>query len=487
MSEQPFTPPRFTLPANWQNVAVLFASTEFTDEIFPALLRQARWFGGKAHPLSQVRAVASLTVGDSSAGRIFLLEAGYADRSPETYVLPLQIAPAAPEKATVVAYLEGGVLFDALYDSAFRDALFEMILREQNLRDTTGVCGATLKAAAAGLTLPLSSQPLAAEQSNSAILYGGRFFLKLYRKPEEGENPDAELIRFLSERQHFRHVPAFCGAIEHCIPLAPQPRTLALLVAHVPNEGDAWAFTLAHMNDSDYPARARQLGQRTAGMHLALAADLEDPAFAPESFTDADQHTLCEATRKGARQTLALLEKRLPEIPAGKRADAEALLARADEIFAKISAFEQCKISATKTRHHGDYHLGQVLNTGDDFVIIDFEGEPARTLAERRMKRSPLRDVAGMLRSFHYAAHSVPEPSEAWAQNISRIFLESWLATARGASFIPDDPHALTALLEIHLLEKAIYEISYELNHRPDWVSIPVLGVLQILDNGIAP
>lgn len=470
-----FAPPTLDLDATWENVAAALGSADFEERVLPALLREARWFGGKAHPLRRVRVVEILTLGDAAAGRIALLEANYVERPPEIYVLPLQLAPDAPAP---IARLCGGVLFDALGDERFRAALFEIVRNERRYGGLTGICGEPLKAAQ--LALPLPSRALAAEQSNSAIVYDGRFFLKLYRKPEAGENPDAELIRFLSERQHFAHVPAFCGAIEH------RGRTLALMVANVPSEGDAWAFTLAAMNDASYPERVRQLARRTAGMHLALAADREDPAFTPEPFTEQDRHAFCESARAATHRTMQLLKRKLADIPDAWRGDAAVLLMREDEILARLTALSECEIIATKTRHHGDYHLGQVLNTGSDFVIIDFEGEPARSLAERRMKRSPLRDVAGMLRSFHYAAHSAQprrtrEVAETWARKMSRLFLEEWLATAKGASFIPADPVALKALLEVHLIEKAIYEIDYELNHRPDWVFIPVLGIGQIL------
>ncbi len=492
-----FIAPSSDLPATWESVSQLFASADFTAKVLPALLREARWFGGKAHPLREVRTVASESVGDPLAGRLFFIEAIYADRAPETYVLPLQLGAAAPENAQVIARLNGGVLFDALQDGRFRAALFELILRGKNAAADSGIagiCGDALKAAAPQLALALASRALAAEQSNSAIVYGGRFFLKLYRKPEAGENPDAELIRFLSERQHFAHVPAFCGAIEHR--RAGESRTLALLVANVPSAGDAWTFALAALarhfarsgEGDEFSERAAQLGRRTAGMHLALAADSADPRFAPEPFTAKDLRTLCVETREASRRTMRLIERTTSRAP-----EAAALLAREDEIAARLSALAQRKVIATKTRHHGDYHLGQVLNTGDDFVIIDYEGEPARSIAERRMKRSPLRDVAGMLRSFHYAAHTalgsfpnVPaEAAETWTTQVSSAFLDAYLATAKGASFIPDDPASLQMLLDVHLLEKAIYEIDYELNHRPAWLHIPMRGIARILAAGV--
>ena len=486
-----FVPPTPDVAATWENVAELLGSADFEERVLPALLLRSRWFGGKAHPLRSVRVLEILPVGDSSAGRLALLEANYVDWPSEIYVLPLQLAPASAEIVTAtIARLGGSVLFDALDDETFRAALFEMVLHEKRVPsehgEIFGIRGAPL--IAAELALPLASRALATEQSNSAIVYGGRFFMKLYRKPEAGENPDAELIRFLSERQKFAHVPAFCGAIEYRATNG-ESRTLALVVAQVPCEGDAWAYTLASCEDEAYPERVRQLGQRTAEMHLALAADLADPAFAPEPFTAQDRRDLCESAAAATQRTLRLLERKLADIPDAYRGDAAVLLTREDELLTRLSALAERDVIATKTRHHGDYHLGQVLNTGSDFIIIDFEGEPARSLAERRMKRSPLRDVAGMLRSFHYAAHSAQprrprEAAETWARNMSRIFLETWLATAKGASFIPENPDALKALLEVHLIEKAIYEVGYELNHRPDWVFIPVLGIAQILTKG---
>ena len=494
-----FVPPTLNAAATWGNVADALGSADFEERVLPALLRQSRWFGGKAHPLRNVRTLELLLVGESSAGRLALLEANYADHPPEIYLLPLQLARASSGSAKPIARLISAdgesVLFDALDDGRFREALFEIVLHEKRVPtehgELAGIAGKPLRDAE--LAPPLASRVLAAEQSNSAIVYGGRFFMKLYRKSEAGENPDAELIRFLSERQKFAQVPAFCGAIEYRT-RGGAARTLALVVANVPSEGDAWAYTLACMDAPNYPERVRQLGQRTAEMHLALAADLADPAFAPEPFTAQDRNALCEAARTATRRTMQLLETKLADIPDAYRGDAAVLLTREDQILERLSAFARCDVVATKTRHHGDYHLGQVLNTGSDFVIIDFEGEPARSLAERRMKRSPLRDVAGMLRSFHYAGHSAQprrsrEAAEAWARNISRIFLEAWIETAKGASFIPANPTALNALLTVHLIEKAIYEIDYELNHRPDWVCIPVLSVAQILaeENAASP
>ena len=532
-----FSAPLVEVAPTWKNAIEALHSPHFEERALPECLQHCRWFGGKARALRSVQMLDAVPLGQSTtghdAGRLAFLQVNYFEVAPEIYVLPLQLAATAQASESIVARLhspEGdGVIFDALDDESFRSALFEIILGEKRLRagegELVGICGAPLKAQADALALPLASRALKAEQSNSAIIYDGRFFLKLYRKPELGENPDAELLRFLSERQKFEHVPGFCGAIEHRV-AGSEPRVLALLVANVPNEGDAWSFTLEALGrffervlsqhsvadgatpalidevvGGVYPERARQLGERTAQMHLALAADNDDPSFAPEPFTGLYQRSLYQSMRGGTRRMSQLLERKLASLPEKYRAEAAALLKREEEILQRQAALLEHKLEVTRTRHHGDYHLGQVLNTGRDFIIIDFEGEPARSLSERRIKRSPLRDVAGMLRSFHYAAHtalarpqglraedfaSLEAWAEIWVAQISRQFLDAYLATARGASFLPGDAKVLATMLEMYLLEKAAYEVCYELNNRPDWIFIPVRGIMRILDGGVA-
>jgi maltose alpha-D-glucosyltransferase / alpha-amylase len=299
----------------------------------------------------------------------------------------------------------------------------------------------------------------------------------------------------------------------------------------VPNEGDAWAYTLDQLQSSfeEALARPRQdldaswagvvdlagatatpraaelvgpylqavelLGRRTAEMHLALASAPHDPTFAPERFTELDQRSLYQSIRSAAARVL----RRLGGSGAGGRADE--LLAREAELTERLGRLTAGSIAGLRLRQHGDYHLGQVLFTGRDFVIIDFEGEPARPLSERRIKRPPLRDVAGMLRSFDYAAdtalHSpatealsedAAQRLEPWARRwtrwVSEAFLRSYLETAAGAPFLPRDEQAIDRLLDVLLLEKALYEIAYELDHRPSWAQTPIRGLLDLLDRG---
>ncbi|MGH2707832.1 MAG: phosphotransferase, partial [Actinomycetota bacterium] len=244
----------------------------------------------------------------------------------------------------------------------------------------------------------------------------------------------------------------------------------------------------------EYLEAARLLGVRTAGVHIALATEEGDPAFAPETFTSFYQRSLYQSMRTLTAQTFRLLRDH-----ADRLAEANQILDLEGKILKRFKAVLGAKIEAKRIRCHGDYHLGQVLYTGKDFLIIDFEGEPARALSERRIKRSPLQDVAGMLRSFHYAAYSAlygattgfarpDDPSElepwvrfwyAWA---SAGFLGAYLGEAKGTDFLPANPGELEVLLDFYLLGKAVYELGYEANNRPDWIKIPVQGILQLLE-----
>jgi maltose alpha-D-glucosyltransferase/alpha-amylase len=359
--------------------------------------------------------------------------------------------------------------------------------------------------------------------------------LKLFRRLDEGINPDLEIGRFLTERTSFRNVPPFAGAIEYRRPRS-EPIIVGLLQAFVPNQGDAWKYTLDSLRGyfesllsrkgeitemPDPPASllesafqeipvilqeliglvylemARLLGKRTAELHLALSSDTEDPNFAPEPFSVLYQRALYQSMQSLTRMVVGLLRKNLKNLPDSLREKANEILGSEKQIIEHFKVVFKKKISAMKIRTHGDYHLGQVLYTGNDFVIIDFEGEPARPLSERRLKRSPLRDVAGMIRSFHYAAYNSlfkqipfkPEEIERlepwallWYKYIAGVFLGSYLVTAGDAPFIPKDREELNIMLRAYLLEKAIYELGYELNNRPDWTIIPIKGIKDLIE-----
>jgi maltose alpha-D-glucosyltransferase/alpha-amylase len=530
------------------------------EETLPAFLVQRRWFGGKAKTIKTVtlRDVVPLAYGESKAF-LTLVAVDYVEGQEDTYVLPL--AHAAGEEAaqvqqekphTVVAKFtspEGdGLLYDALSDPGFCDAILRSISRNRVLNTARGSIITAEKfghfAEARGpeeVDLPVTISR--AEQSNSSVHYGGRLILKVFRRVEEGTNPDLEIGRYLTDSAHLEHTAQVVGAIEFRRKRRSEPMTLAILQAFVPNEGDAWQYTLDRLSSfyeraiavgeeisqlgtsetasffdlaavettaraqellDTYLETARLLARRTAEMHLALAAGVE-PSFRPEPYTPLYQRGVYQSLRNLVGQTFQQLRSRQNDIPKADRKLSRRLLDMEAKIYKRILPIKDKKMSALRTRCHGDYHLGQVLYTGKDFVIIDFEGEPTRSITERRIKRSPLRDVAGMVRSFHYAAHSalygqgqrgVQSPGvirpediptlEPWARFwhtwVGATFVRAYREAAGDAPFMPSDYEEFKILLNGFLMEKAIYELGYELNHRPDWVKIPMLGLLDLLD-----
>jgi len=488
-------------------------------------VRSRRWFGGKT------KTIANVSIRDRVAQAshvLALLTIEYTDAEPDTYLLPLAITQArrADEKIdTLIARLKDGcMLYEPVHEEALAQGLLEAIGRRRHLKGEAGTVNGVPSRAFKELrgTGHLDAQVIRAEQSNTAIVYGQRLFLKLFRRLEAGENVDLEVSRFLSEETEFRNTPRLAGAIEYRTNHS-EPMTLAVAQSFTSNSGDAWTYTLdaigryferitsdmaaaekvkARTTDPDfardvlgpYLTHAELLGQRTAEMHLALASRDDIAAFAPEPFTPHYQRSIYQSIRTQIVQTLALLRRRAKENP-----DAQELLKHEAELQQRIRTILNVKIGGQRIRTHGDYHLGQVLFTGNDFVIIDFEGEPMRPLSERRIKRSALRDVAGMIRSFHYAPYAVffgrtaggviraedaallESGAVFWHQWISSAFLRAYLDRSAGARHLPATRDEVNVLLNAHLLEKALYEIGYELNSRPEWVRIPLRGVLDLL------
>jgi maltose alpha-D-glucosyltransferase/alpha-amylase len=383
--------------------------------------------------------------------------------------------------------------------------------------------------------LNLEPSPSRAEQSNSSVVFGDRLMLKFIRRLEVGLNPELDISRQLAAVR-FPHTPVFGGALEYRN-AKDEVLSLATLAEFVPGCKDAWSHTLDTLSRyydrvqtlppesrtappmpasflsqaiqevpaeivqmlGTYAESARLLGERTAGLHLALAAETGNPDFAPEPFTPHYQRGLYQSMRNLTRQNLQLLARRVRHLPEPLAAEAQQCLGREAEILARFRGIVDRRFNTVRIRHHGDYHLGQVLYTGKDFLIIDFEGEPARSLGERRLKRSPLRDVAGMIRSFHYAAHAallqqtergtLPTQTAGlaatwavyWYDWVSVIFFKTYCRTAGSAPFLPQSEEERRLLIEVYLLEKAIYELGYELNNRPEWLSIPLQGIRQLL------
>jgi len=518
------------------------------SEVLPDYFQKCRWFGGKARGIKVAKVVEAIPMALNGATVYFVLVSiSYIEGEAETYTLPLAVA--VGEKAErlqeeqpqfVVAHLkrydQAGILYEAVWEPSFPQTLLGSIERRRHFRGAAG----ELQAAATGVFRRLRGSPGAAleaslmkvEQTNTSISYGDRFVLKILRRVEEGINLDLEIGRFLTEKTTFTHNAPVAGFLEYRRN-RQEPITLGILHGFVANQGDAWKYTLDALGHyfeaalaqpveriaellppkpllamtreelsplaiemiGPYLESARLLGQRTGELHLALASRSGDPNFEPEPFSTLYQRSIYQAMRNLAARVFQLLRARLNYLPDNVRGEARRALEYEDAIFQRLHAVLECKITAMRIRIHGDYHLGQVLYTGKDFVIIDFEGEPARSLTERRLKRSPLRDVAGMLRSFHYAVHhsilaplSRPEDLPAmekwghfWQLWVSASFLQSYLEVAGQAAFLPKNESDLQVLLDAYCLEKAIYELGYELNNRPEWVKLPIQGICQLL------
>jgi len=544
-----------TLPTLAETEEKLFVKENWfvLEAVLLDYIRGRRWFRGKARASWGLQILDIIPIHSPEfAASLVLIGVEYTEGDPETYILPLTSAPAeqadeimAEYPHAVIARLKpgknegdsGSLVYDALVNKHFCKFLIEAIGQRRRFKGKAGEVLASRTRVFRNIRGPaevsLEPAPVKTEQTNTSVVYGDRLILKLFRRLEEGINPELEIGRFLTEEVAFPHISPVAGALEYHRRKG-QPMSLAILQSFVPNEGDAWQYTLDFLNRyfeyvlahptvqvppipekhlllllKEPPALAQEtigpylvslqlLGKRTAELHVALASAPDDPDFAPEPFSLLYQNSLCHAMRSFATQTLQLLRERLKELPEELRENAQQVLDSEESIMQRFRSIRNQRISGARIRCHGDYHLGQMLYTGKDFFIIDFEGEPARSLSERRIKRSPLRDVAGMIRSFHYAAHSAllhqsslalkPEDLPAlehWAQFwyfwVSSSFLMSYLNGVEQAQLLPDDPEQLRILLDAYLLEKAVYEIGYELNNRPDWLKVPLQGILQLL------
>jgi maltose alpha-D-glucosyltransferase/alpha-amylase len=442
------------------------------------------------------------------------------------YFMPLTLVWEADEaktralRPTTIASIRQqsklGLLGDACADENFIRSLVAAIGAGREFRCAHGAIRCTPTASFDQLVdadpAQLPVRPPAAQGSNSAVGVGHRLFLKFYRRLQAGIGPEIEVGRFLTEVAGFRQCVPVAGAVEY---LADDGTAtpLAMLQGYVDNQGDGWTYTedyLARTLEQDrtagtaddeahgaYLALVATLAQRTGELHRALATATTDPAFAAEPATRDDVEAWQRLAAEEALDSLNRLAAKAHALPAAAATVANRLLDRRAELLDRLAAALPDQGGSQKIRIHGDYHLGQVLLAQNDFVIIDFEGEPGRPLTERRKKYSPLRDVAGMLRSFDYAARTAHEraaagatekeqpliaaAAEAWRRQASEAYLAGYRATVAGSGLF-GDWSAAGALLDLFVLEKACYELRYELDHRPDRVHLPVNGILATLD-----
>jgi maltose alpha-D-glucosyltransferase/alpha-amylase len=511
--------------------------------LVPFLQRQ-RWFGAKARPVSSARIVdwAVLRRGAHPAF-LAVVEVQYVEGGRDRYALPLAMSSGQEAEvietqhaAAILARVSGarkGLLYDGLFD----DGTCATLLASVQEGRAIAMRGGALRATNIGLTaegVPADAlQPIvrgATDQSNSSVMFGNQLVLKLFRRLEGGLNPDVEIGQYLVERG-FTRVPPLVGDIQYAR-TGEAPASVMMLQRYVWNQGNAWKVTTDDLGrfferaltlpqpthpreavqrwlttDADEPpmevqqtigvylAVAQVIGRRTGELHAELAAGA-DEAFAPEPISHADLQRMAGEMRDHARAQLQLLERSLPGLDDAKHSLAGRVLAQRGAFEAQFDSLAQLAEGGVRMRSHGDYHLGQVLVTEGDVVILDFEGEPARPIAERRAKVSPLRDVAGMMRSFGYAAYvglgvaTATRPEDVdrltpwasfWERWVSLAFLRAYGHAVRGSGILPADGDSAGKLLHAFMLDKALYELGYELNNRPDWVHVPLAGLLQLV------
>ena len=542
--------PAIAIRRTWEEVVLGEARNEL-ELILPAYLQGQRWFGGKARRILSARLIDAVAVPyGARKGYLALVRVDYTEADSELYSLPLTFAPTDrangyPARARVACLRregrgsdEEGILFDAFFDPDFSEALVKT--RARRLKGAAGEVVAAYTPAfrktghssrGAG-----SCSISYAEHSNTTAIHGERLTLKLYRRLDMGIHPELELGRLLTRNGYTAMAP-LAGTLTYRRERA-EPMSLAILHRFTSAEGDAWALTLKALDgfferalaasarpprigasagalmdlaEREAPDLAQELigpylrsagllGAHTAGLHCALAAATQDPSFHREPFSRFYQRSRYQAMRGLTSQVLHTLRRGLDDLPPSTRREARRVLEHEDRALSRFRWLLDRRIPASRIRCHGNYHLQQVLCSGDDFTVIDFEGEPRRPLGERRLKRSPLHDVASMLRSFDYAARRAlaervdgtagrargRSTGQQWARFwrgwVCAAFLREYVGVASGEHLVPPDREFLVPLLDVYLLERAIYELGYELEERPEWIEIPLLAVLEMLE-----
>ena len=537
--------------SNWEEFSENRHRNKLVNKVLRPFMLKARWFGGKARTVISVDVVDQISFSYNGQSFFwFVLEVNYNEGLPEMYQMPVTYCPASEledakleQRKGLISRLRLGeedvVLYDAVYSPEFREFLMAKMSKIQGMDDSLERLNALAVSDVEAFYKEneITSKVLSAEQSNTSILYNNKFFFKLYRKLDTTMNPDVEISRFLTEVAKFEHTPHFQGSVELRMANGKDRMVMGMCQQAVENQGDAWEYmldvlrfyfervqskgddieklpalkgsllkpvsfekvpeTLQSIIGGAYLERVDLLGRRTAEMHKALASSPETPDFSTEDFSLHYQRSLFSSLQGLTRNSFDLLSANLNKLPEEVRKEAAEVLEMRPAIVERLKKIHDHKIDTLKVRAHGDYHLGQVLFTGKDFMIIDFEGEPARSFSERRLRRSPLRDVAGMIRSFHYAAYASlnrfdtlrPEEeelmekwAEQWYHYNAGFYLKAYLEEVKGTGLVPDSESDRELMLNTYLLEKAIYELGYELNNRPDWVIIPIRGIKYIMD-----
>jgi trehalose synthase-fused probable maltokinase len=439
---------------------------------------EQRWFGSKSQEVSQLNVLEAFPLRDETPQLILaLVEARFPSGTHEVYQVPIGIRPSDEGWTERVIAEAGGLTFyDALADPAHARELLHLMRRGVDVQAGDGTLGFRwFGSASDGATVEV--RPVGVEQSNSSIVFGEALILKAFRRVEAGVNPELELLRFLSERD-FPHIAPIAGWFQYEGRL--MDATLGVVQEFLAGATDGWEFALDALatGPEAFLARVRDLGTVTGEMHTALGSEAADPAFAPEQ-PSTEALAILTAT---IDEEIERIFVEMPDLEA-----LEPIRGRGQDVQERLQTLANVGAGGRVIRTHGDYHLGQTMLAERGWVILDFEGEPGRPISQRRLKRSPLRDVAGMLRSFSYAAagsrilRGKPAP-EGWEERARETFLDGYFA-AVDPSLLPPGQDATRKMLAIFELEKAVYELRYELNNRPDWVAIPTAGIVRLLES----
>ncbi len=508
----------------------------FSSDILENYIINKRWYGGKASTLKYIEVVDQFKI-TSKKNTYYgvLLEVNFKEAFYQHYFMPLAfMAKEELDTSTVIAPVvmgkQTGYLVDALHQEDFRKLLFDNIVKS---KETPGLKLVFHKGSSIEKEEYQSSHFMGLEQSNTSIIYNDSFVLKIFRRIYVSTNPDYEISRFLTERMHFENTPRYTGSIN--LALAEGNITLGLMQELVSNQGDAWKFMLEQIDGvfdnlkrkkikidklpdiamfkrlriNEIPPeiidwvglslflRIQTLALRTAEMHIALGSDIHETAFTPTTYNGDYTVWLKNRMLYQFQNRLNIIENSLHKLDGLALELAHQFMENKKLVRKHFVDFDWTKMKSERIRIHGDYHLGQVLVNGDDFYILDFEGEPESTIRDRKVKQPPLKDVAGMFRSFHYAIYATIfnnkekypfeqeelfKAGEILYKYFVGVFLETYIEKAQSGNLNIGYNHEIDFLLKYCLLEKAVYELGYELNSRPRWAVIPLRGIQSIMN-----
>lgn len=521
------------------------------EALLPEWLGHQRWFAGKLRVIKHVSLKGSVPIqGDAATTFLTLMQVDYVQGESDIYSVPLAFASGSEAAAQQSANAAGvlcqikqpsgdGVLYDAIGCKDFCNGLLKLIVNRRRVKSPAGELEPARTAVlrqVLGKTEEVEAVPCKAEGRNSSVIFGDKLILKLFRHLYPGHNPDLELGGFLTERE-VPHTQRLAGSLEFAA-ASGERFSLAILNEFIPNARNAWDYTLEALSSyydsaatavvekmaapvldmttrgllqhgmsaaieeavGPYLDSASLLGKRTAELHLALTTETEDKRFASEPFTPHYVRGLFQSMHNRAAGNLRLLTKRLDQLPSRIIPLAQRVIALEPEIMKRYRACTERQIQTRRIRCHGDFHLDQLLYTGKDFVMIDFEGEPEVPISERIIKRCPLRDVAGMMRSFHYAAwtglhehvqrgsleaeslHQFEPWTLLWHRAVGVTYLRAYLDRMAGSQLVPQAEDQLLAIMPAFLIDRAFHEIGLELGLRPDWLHVPLQGILNLLE-----